>query len=77
MYLSVCLLVESCHNQRTKPGHEQKQFGGGFLGSPNLCKGVSVRHVVVVVVVVVSSSLARFLGECSTIHSLPALLQFF
>ena len=31
----------------------------------------------VVVVVVAFSSLARILGECSTIHSPPALLSFF
>ena len=33
--------------------------------------------VVVVVVVMAFSSLARILGECSTIHSLPALFFFF
>ena len=38
---------------------------------------LSVKVVVVVVVVVAVSSLARILGECSTIHSPPALLFSF
>ena len=40
-------------------------------------KHVKCTQVLVVVVVVVAfSSLARILGECSTIHTLPALFCF-
>ena len=39
--------------------------------------GSAMPHTTVVIVAVAFSSIARILGECSTIHSLPELFSFF